>query len=150
MSKDPTVFGKDLRYLSRPSRGRLATLGRPSHWAAAAFITIAVAIWLGSSPGASIERPSKTLQLQIESVIEKNAGSVDSPDDLLKTGVSVLPAIEGIRGIESWSLISKQFPFLPSDSEKLEVSKSPQKEPVNDERSNQALNSSTTASAATA
>ena len=150
MSKDPTVFGKDLRYLSRPSRGRLATLGRPSHWAAAAFITIAVAIWLGSSPGASIERPSKTLQLQIESVIEKNAGSVDSPDDLLKTGVSVLPAIEGIRGIESWSLISNEFPFLPSGSEKLEVSKSPQKEPVNDERSNQALNSSTTASAATA
>jgi hypothetical protein len=133
MSKDPTVFGKDLRYLSKPSRGRLATLGRPSHWVTGAFIAIAVAIWLGSSPGASIERPSKTLQLQIESVIEKNAEPAESQDHLLKTGVSVLPAIEGIRGIESWSLISNEFPLLPPDSESPEVSKSPQKEPVNDE-----------------
>ena len=146
MSKDPTVFGKDLRYLSRPSRGRLATLGRPSHWVAGAFIATAVAIWLGSSPGASIERPSKTLQLQIESVIEKNGESADSPDYSLKTGVSVLPAIEGIRGIESWSLISNEFPPLPSGSENLEISKSPQKEPVNDEGANQALNDSGTAS----
>ncbi|MDC1072945.1 peptidoglycan DD-metalloendopeptidase family protein [Gammaproteobacteria bacterium] len=149
MNKDPTVFGKDLRYLSKPSRGRLATLGRPSHWVTGAFIAIAVAIWLGSSPGASIERPSKTLQLQIESVIEKNAEPAESQDHLLKTGVSVLPAIEGIRGIESWSLISNEFPLLPPASESPEVSQSPQKEPVNDERPNQVLRSSATASSAT-
>ena len=68
--KTPT-FGKDLRYLSRRSTTvKSRVFGRPSHWLATLFIAVAIGIWLGSSPGAAVERSSPTLKKQIELVLE--------------------------------------------------------------------------------
>ena len=95
--KTPT-FGKDLRYLSRRSTtGKSRVFGRPSHWLATLFIAVAIGIWLGSSPGAAVERSSPTLKKQIELVLEQDPIPVSETE--IGTGVSQLPSIEGFQGV---------------------------------------------------
>ncbi|MGA0344792.1 MAG: hypothetical protein ACO3NU_11330, partial [Arenicellales bacterium] len=79
MNKDPSVFGKDLRYLSSNDRSRSRSLGRPHHWLAGLLVAVAIAIWLGSSPDASVGRSSESLRLQIESVLESDPTPIDYP-----------------------------------------------------------------------
>ena len=103
MKKDPSVFDTDLRYLSSNAHVRPRNFGRPHHWLAGLAIAVAVGIWLGSAPDASVERKSPTLRLQIESVVEQDRTPIDFPP--LQTGVSVLPTFEDFRGMEFWPAI---------------------------------------------
>ena len=86
--KTPT-FGKDLRYLSRRSTtGKSRVFGHPSHWVATFFIAVAIGVWLGSSPGAAVERSSPTLKKQIELVLEQDP--IPASETEIGTGVSQL------------------------------------------------------------
>ncbi len=115
MKKDPSVFDTDLRYLSSNAHVRPRNFGRPHHWLAGLAIAVAVGIWLGSAPDASVERKSPTLRLQIESVVEQDRTPIDYPP--LQTGVSVLPTFEDFRGMELSLAIS---PLLKSTDEAFE------------------------------
>ena len=115
MKKDPSVFDTDLRYLSSNAHVRPRNFGRPHHWLAGLAIAVAVGIWLGSAPDASVERKSPTLRLQIESVVEQDRTPIDFPP--LQTGVSVLPTFEDFRGMELSLAIS---PLLNSTDEAFE------------------------------
>jgi murein DD-endopeptidase MepM/ murein hydrolase activator NlpD len=99
--KTPT-FGKDLRHLSRrPSSARSRVLGRPSHWAAALFIAVAIGIWLGSSPDAAVERPAPTLKKQIELVLDQDPVPLSEIETEAKngSGIDPMPVMESFQGV---------------------------------------------------
>ncbi len=102
ISKRTPIFGKDLRYLSRATSARARTLGRPSHWVATLVIAVAVAVWLGRSPDAAVERSSEALRVQVASVLAQDP--LPLPEPALKTGVNLLPPIQGMKGIDALPL----------------------------------------------
>ena len=76
ISKKSPIFGRDLRYFARATRKRPRPLGRHSHWMATVVIAIAVAVWLGGSPDASVQRSTSSLKAQVASVLEHDPPSL--------------------------------------------------------------------------
>jgi len=72
ISKKSPIFDQDLRYLTRSTRSRSRPLGRHSHWVATLVIAVGVAVWLGGSPDASVQRSKNALETQVASVLERD------------------------------------------------------------------------------
>ncbi len=92
ISKKLPIFGQDLRYLSRATRGRSRSLGSHSHWVATLVIVVAVAVWLGGSPDASVQRSKNALKAQVTSVLEYDP----LPSPLVLTKVFEVQETQGI------------------------------------------------------
>ena len=97
ISKKPPIFGQDLRYLSRATRGRSRPLGPHSHWVATLVIVVAVAVWLGGSPDASVQRSKNALKAQVASVLEHDP----LPSPLV---VAKVFQVQGAKGIDASNL----------------------------------------------
>ena len=97
ISKKSPIFDQDLRYLTRATRGQSRSLGRPSHWVVTLVIAVGVAVWLGGSPDASVQRSKNALRTQVASVLEHDP----LPSALVVTKVF---RIDGAQGINTSNL----------------------------------------------
>ena len=97
ISKKSPIFDQDLRYLTRATRGQSRSLGRPSHWVVTLVIAVGVAVWLGGSPDASVQRSKNALKTQVASVLEHDP----LPSALVVTKVF---RIDGAQGINTSNL----------------------------------------------
>ena len=97
ISKKSPIFDQDLRYLTRATRGHARPLGRHSHWVATLVIAVGVAVWLGGSPDASVQRSKNALKTQVDSVLEHDP----LPSALVVTKVF---RIDGAQGINTSNL----------------------------------------------
>jgi cell envelope opacity-associated protein A len=105
------LFDRDLRYVIKPRyAARASALGSHSHWIVSILIAVAVAIWLGRAPDASIDRvqpdadDTAVLKAQIASVLVAEPPISKAPT----TSVQTLPSPAGMQGLAALSIPAKQ------------------------------------------
>ena len=105
------LFDRDLRYVIKPRyAARASALGSHSHWIVSILIAVAVAIWLGRAPDASIDRvqpdadDTAVLKAQIASVLVAEPPISKAPT----TSVQTLPPPAGMQGLAALSIPAKQ------------------------------------------